>query len=90
MHGITRRQAPISQNNLLGAWDDRLSNRQDLIDHAKQSIECRLNRVAPIDRNITVEDFLQYLRICYQPLTGPNKLFDKPLRIGLMRVGCAD
>ena len=36
----------------------RLFDRQDLVDHTKQSVKCRLDRVTPVDCDVTMENFL--------------------------------
>jgi len=55
MYGITRRQLPIPQDNLFRALCDRPINRQHLIHYAKQSVERRLDCVAAVDSDVTVQ-----------------------------------
>jgi hypothetical protein len=50
MDGMARRQAPILQNNLLGAFDGCSIYRQHLIDYAQQRVERRLDGVPTVNR----------------------------------------
>jgi len=63
-----RGQPRVPQHNIFGALDRSPIHGQDLIDHATQGIKCRLNGIAPANRNVAVQDFLQDFRIRYQPL----------------------
>ena len=76
MHCVTSRQLPIPQNNLLRALHHRAVNCQHLIYHTEQSIESWLNCVAAVDRDVSVEDFLQDLRIGDQALTVGDQLLE--------------
>jgi len=81
MHGITRRELPALQHNLLGSLSDGAVNWQGLINDAQQNIERRLDGVAPIDGNVAVQDLLQHLSIGDQPLAFADQLFQPALRI---------
>ncbi|MFZ0805146.1 MAG: hypothetical protein WAN03_03135 [Candidatus Sulfotelmatobacter sp.] len=63
MHGVARGQALVREDNLFGSFDNRMFNREDLIDRAAKSVESALDVMTTIDRRISVRDLLEYLGI---------------------------
>jgi len=76
VHGITGRQAVALEDDLLRTFCRKLVDGKYLIDYAEKSIERRLDRLAAIDRNIAVKNFLQDLGIRHEPLPIANELFE--------------
>ena len=75
MDRISRRQLHVPQYNLFGALHRILLNGQDLIDDTKQSVECWLDGVAPLNSCVPVQNLLQDLSICDEALPLADKLF---------------
>ena len=69
MHGITRRDAAVTEHNLLGAFCNGPVHWQYLIDNAKRSVECRLDGIATIDRHVAMQYLLQHLCVCDEALS---------------------
>jgi hypothetical protein len=69
VHCVTSGQLPISEDDLFGSLDYCLINSQHLVHYAKQGVESRLNGIAAINGNVTMQNFLQDLGIRYQTLT---------------------
>ena len=86
---IARGQPRVPQHNIFGALDRNPIHGQDLIDHAKQGIECRLNGIEPVNRNVAVQDFLQDFRIRYEPLALADQFFKQSLRVSLVKMWSA-
>ena len=55
-----------------------------LIYDTEQCIKSRLNRVAPVDGDINVQDFLQYLGIGNKTLTVGNQFLEQTLCVSLV------
>ena len=51
----------------LGPVRDDALDGQDVVDHTKKRIECRLNSVAPVDRDAALQDLLEHLRVGHEP-----------------------
>ena len=68
VHGIARRDSPVTKNDPLGTLKDVVVDGQYFIDHAKQGIKCGLNGIAAIDGDIAMKYFLEYFCICDQTL----------------------
>lgn len=86
MESVTRRQAPMAEDNLLGALRGGLINVQHLIDDAQQGIEGRLDGVPAVDRNVAMQNLLQNLGVGHKPLALRDQLLEQPLRVALMGV----
>ncbi len=86
MDRVAGRQAPILQNNLLGAFDRRAIDRQDLIDHGQQRIESWLDCVPAINRHVAVQYLLQHLGVGHQTLTFPYQFLQPSLRLCFERM----
>jgi hypothetical protein len=76
MHGITRRQLPIPQDNLFCTLCNRPINSQYLIHDAEQSVERWLNCVAAVDGDVAVQDLLENLGVRNQALALGDGLFE--------------
>jgi hypothetical protein len=61
-----------------------------LIDNSKQGIECGLDCVATVDRDVTVQDFLEHLGVCNQAFAIADEFFDQSLRVSFVRMRGAD
>ncbi len=53
MEGVTRRQPPVTQDNLLGTLCGRPIDVQNLIHDAQQGVKGRLDSVPAVDGDIT-------------------------------------
>ncbi len=89
VQGIARRESPVTKDDLLGTLEDGVVDGQYLIDYAKQGIKCRLNGIAAVNRNVAMQDLLQYLGIGNQALALAEEFLDPALRVYLMRVRSA-
>jgi hypothetical protein len=83
MHRISRRQLPIPQDNLFRTLCDGPINRQHLIHDADQSVERGLDCVAAVDGDVTVQDFLENLRVRNQALALADA-FSSNRRVSLL------
>src|SRR6266481_1528262 len=90
VHSITCRHLPVPHRNLFRALGCGPVDGQHLVGDAKQSVKCRLDRIAPVYRHVAVQDLLQDLGICNQPLAVTNKALQQSLGIGLVRMGRAN
>ncbi len=90
MDRVTRRQPLVSEDNRFRAFHRTDIDRQHLVDDPAQSIECQLNGIAPVDRNIAVQDFLKHFSICNQALALTDQLFKPTLSVDFVRMGCSD
>jgi len=79
----------MSQDNLLGALGGGARDVKHLIDHAEQSVECRLDGVPAVDGDVPVQDLLQHLGVGNQALAVIDQLFEQPLGVALAGVGGA-
>ena len=61
-------------------------DRQHLIRDAQQSIKRWLNRVAAVDRNIAMKNFLQHLGVGHQALAVADEFLQQALGIDLVRM----
>jgi len=86
MNRVARRQLPMPQHNLFRTLDHSPINRQHLIDDAKQRVECWLDGIAAVDRDVAVQNFLQHFGIGNQALALADQLFEQSLRVALVRV----
>ena len=84
MNSISCGQSSIRQYDFFGSFHRAPVNGQYFIDDAKQSIECRLNGVATLNRFVAVQDLWQDLCIGDQALLLAYKFFKKSLRVRLM------
>jgi hypothetical protein len=68
------------------AFDDGGVDGEYLVNHPDQRIEGGLNRVAPVDGHVTMQDLLQHLGIGDEALTVRDALLEESLGVGLVRV----
>ncbi len=87
VYRISRRQRFLTQHDLLGSFDCSLIHCKYFIDNSQQSIKRRLNSIRPLDRSITVKNFLQHFRVGRQPLLAAHQFLQPTLGIGFMRMG---
>lgn len=66
MNGIPRRQGQAHQDYGSGTIDDRKIDRENIVDDSKQRVERRLDLVAPVDRDVAMQNLLQNLCIRHQ------------------------
>src|SRR5450759_1962103 len=66
MQGIPRRQSRRPQYDRLGALDRRQIDRKHLIDDSKHGIERRLDGLAAVDGDISMQNLLQYFYVRHQ------------------------
>ncbi len=63
VHGVSCREAGISENKLFRAFHDCLINRQHLIHNGEQGIESWLDCVAAIYGDVPVQDLLKHFGV---------------------------
>jgi len=80
----------MSHNNFLRSPCRGCIDRQYLVCNPQQSVECRLNCFPTIYRNVAVQDFLEHLSVRNQTLAVADQFFKHPLRVGFVRMRCAD
>jgi hypothetical protein len=90
MNRVTRRYVSVCHDDLLGAFCRRKIDRQNLVGDAEQGAKGGLYRVAAIYCHVAVQNFLQDFRIRDQSLAVANEIFEHSLRVGFVRVRCAD
>lgn len=90
MHSVTRRHLSMAHENLLCALYYSQINGQHLVGNPEQSVERRLDGVPTIDSDVAVQYLLQDLGISNQALPIANQLFEQSLRVGLVRMRCAN
>ena len=90
MHGITRRQLLITQDNLFRTFDYGPIHSQNLVHDAEQSVERGLDGVAAVDCDVAVQDLLENLGVRNQALALADHLFEQPSRIALVGMRSAD
>src|SRR4030095_4375020 len=86
VHRLTGEQWAAPEYYPLGAVDHRRVDRKDLINDSEQSIEGGLYRIAPIDRNISMQDLLHDLGVGYQSAPLADALLQQTLRVRFMRM----
>ncbi len=89
MERIARRQASMSEDNLLGALSGRPRDVEHLINDAEQGVKGGLDSVSAVNGDIPMKDLLQDLGVGDEPLTIIYQLFEQSLRVALAGVGCA-
>jgi hypothetical protein len=75
MDSIARRQLLVSQHNFFGAFHRNPVNGQYQIDNSEQSVEGRLDGLAPPNSCVPVQDLLQNLSIRDEALPLADELF---------------
>ena len=90
VQGVASRKVTMRAEQVLRPLHVHVLDGQHLIDDRAQRIECRLDRVAAANRSVTVEDFLEDLRVGYEPLPLDSETFEQPDGIHLEWVIGAD
>jgi hypothetical protein len=80
----------VAHDNFLRAFRRGPINGQHLIGNAEQSVERRLDGIAAVYGDIAMQDFLQDLGIGNQALPVGDQVFEQSLRVGLVRMRCAN
>ena len=73
MERISSRQPFGSEDNLLRTLSVTPFDRKYFVDDAENRVERRLNRIAPMDRNVTMDNFLQHLGVRDKALSSDNQ-----------------
>jgi hypothetical protein len=84
MEGVTRREALLPQDNLLGALGSRPINVKHLIDDAEQRVEGWLDGIPAVDSHVAMQDLLQDLGVGDEALALVDQLFEQSLRVALV------
>lgn len=84
VNGVAGGEVRRPEHDLAGEHHRLDGDRKQLVDHAEQRVEGGLNRVAPANRDVSMQDFLQRLGVAHQPPIARRQPFEQPLRI------CAD
>ena len=72
---IARRHMPMPQQHLLRTDCGIHVDGEDVIDDFQDGVEGGLDRVAPVDCDITVQDFLKHFGVCNQAFPLADQLF---------------
>ena len=75
-----------SEDDLTGALHVGRGDGEHFIDNTEQRIERRLNRVSPLNGDVSMEDLLQDLRVCYEPPSVEHAALEELLRVRLVGV----
>ncbi len=76
----------VFQHDLLGPLHRPAIDWQHLIRDAQQRIKRWLNRVAALDGNIAMKNFLQHLGVGHQALAVADEFLQQPLGIDFVRM----
>ena len=57
-----------------------------MIDNSKKGVEGRLNGIAPVDRDIAMQDLLKDFRVRNQSNALAQQIFENSLRVNFVRV----
>ena len=90
MNGVTRRESSFAKYKVSSAFGVRKLNRIHFVDKTNQGRERRLDRVAAIDCDVPVKDFLEHFRIGDQRSSFCDESFEEPACVILVRVRRAD
>jgi hypothetical protein len=83
---IPSRQAQAPQHDALCPFEIGQLNREDLVGDSEDGIEGGLDRVAPADGDVPMEDLLKHFRIRDEPLRPGKTPFQHLLGILFVRV----
>jgi hypothetical protein len=64
VNGAAGGETRMAENNLLGVLDGGLVDRENLIRHPQQGIECGLDEIRTADSDITMKNLLENSPIC--------------------------
>jgi len=81
VYGVASGEFRRSEDDLPGALHIGRSDGKHLIDNAEQRVERRLDRVAPLDRDVPMEDLLQNLGVGHEPSSVEHAALQELLRI---------
>ena len=90
MQRVTGRECRGPEHDVARAVQRFHRDRENLVDDAEESVERRLNRVAPVNRDVPMQDLLQHFHVDDQPSIVDREAFEEPLRVGLVRMRGAD
>lgn len=76
MYSVASRNPPILKHNFLTALNCPLIDGEDLVHDGKECVESKLDGIAAINGNITMQNLLQNLGIRHEALTIPHQLFN--------------
>ena len=86
MKRVSSRQARISQDDSLRPFEIGQLDGEDLVGDSEDCIEGRLDRVAPADGDIPVENLLKHFRVRDEPFFERKTLFQQLLGVPLVRM----
>src|SRR6185369_6886008 len=86
MKSITCREFAVSQDDGLRLLDGPTVNIQHFINNSEDGIEGRLYRVATINSDIAMKDFLQNLGVGDKAFAVCNQAFQKALSVNFVAV----
>jgi hypothetical protein len=86
VNGISRVQIRMADDDVPSPFDDLEVHRQHVIDNLEQHVEAWLDRIAAINRYVTVKDLLQNLGIGDEPAFFGDRSFEQTTSVNLMRV----
>lgn len=85
MHRITCGESVVGEYNLLRPLHRGSIHGQDVVNAIQQSVERWLDVLTTVNREVAMQDFLQYLCVCDESLPLTHELFDSALRVNLKR-----
>ena len=86
MKRVSGRQTRIPEDDLLGPFEVCQFDGEDFIGDSKERVEGRLNRVAPINGDVPVQDLLERLDVRDETFSFGKTPFQDLLSVPLVRV----
>jgi len=86
VYGVPSGEVEGTEDNLPGALHVGRSDGEHFIDNAEQRIERRLNPVAPLNGDISMEDLLQDFRVGYETPSVEHTALEELLRVRFVNV----
>ena len=86
MKRVSRRQTRIPQDDSLRPFKIGQLDRKDFVGDSENRVEGGLDRVAPADGDIPVENLLEHFRVRDEPLFQGNEFLQKLLGVPFVRM----
>ncbi len=86
MKRISSRQTRFSKDDLLGPFEVRKFYGEDFVGDAQERVEGGLNRIAPIDGDVSVQDLLERLDVGDETFSFSKTSFQGLLSVPLVSV----
>ncbi len=86
MKRVSGRQTRVPKDDLLGPFEVDQLGGEDFVGNAQERVEGRLDRVAPIDGDVPVQNLLERLYVRDETLSFGKTPFQDLLSVPLVRV----